>query len=151
MRKDYCKGFSLLEVLVSLVIVSISLSWSLYVLSEAFTVKRKIENRVQIPNLLEKGFIEILYNQKEKFLSDLELYLEKPPYLLVYRQEVINLLDQDLWKKVKVKTTLPSDLLTNISDLSEKGSFSIKIIRAQLFKIQQGKTILLKESFFPPS
>jgi len=118
MKKRAGRGFSLMEVLVALFILSLALSWSLYLISDSSFMHTKIREEKAARQLLEEGLAEIWSSPglKERLLNGEKLDLQREELKLCYQLRVFWPFTEEYLQKVKIKSQ-PEDLLFEIREI----------------------------------
>ena len=140
------KAFSLMEVLVAFVIVSISLSWALYLVSSASDMRFKVEREREARNILVEEYGALISGpEKEKLGEGLVITREKGDLTLKYQYQVFWPFAEKYLSQVKIKAFSPSGVWENFRQLEGREKVTFGVVRAEAWRGEN----LLARIFFP--
>jgi len=140
------KGFSLLEVLVAFVIVSISLSWALYLVSESSSLEVKIQEEERVLSLLEEEYASIIASpaRYELLKTQRTIELRKKEYQLRFEYLGFWPFADAYLRQITISEASPPEVWEKFLALQGREQIFLELVKAEAFR---GKTLVARHYF----
>jgi len=129
--------------------MAVSLSWALYLVSNASGLELRLKREARARELLYETYAQFLsqHTLRARLLEGEPVEFEKGGFLLRYQYQVFWPFADDYLKTLEIENFFPEEIFTNLVELPRREEIFLEVVRAEAWL---GETLVARLFLHPP-